>query len=147
MYVAWNQPADAVQYVRKSGIDPVRDIGDPFTLNDLGNAFRLAGDLDYATTLYRTAMARDESFAFPYNGLGDVYRDRALIAYGHNKADEAKSQLAEAMKSYTEASERRGKEAGPNRSIGLYNLGEARPPATVPRGAAIYRNLWNHILR
>jgi tetratricopeptide (TPR) repeat protein len=125
VYVAWNQPADAVQYVRKSGIDPILDIGDPFTLNDLGNAFRLAGDLDYATTLYRTAMARDESFAFPYNGLGDVYRDRALIAYGHNKADEAKSQLAEAMKSYTEALERRGKEAGPNRSIGLYNLGEA----------------------
>jgi hypothetical protein len=43
VYVAWNQPADAIQYVRKSGMDPVRDIGDPFTLNNLGNAFRLAG--------------------------------------------------------------------------------------------------------
>jgi tetratricopeptide (TPR) repeat protein len=125
VYVAWNQPADAVHYVRKSGIDPVRDISDPFTLNDLGNAFRLAGDLDYATTLYRAAMSRDASFAFPYNGLGDVYRDRALIAYGHNRTDEARSQLAEAMKSYLEALQRRGKEAGPNRSIGLYNLGEA----------------------
>src|SRR5262249_56710943 len=119
--VEYTRPADAVQYVRKSGIDPVRDIGDPFTLNDLGNAFRLTGDLDYATTLYRTAMSRDESFAFPHNGLGDVYRDRALIAYGDNKTDEAKSQLAEAMKSYTDALERRGKEAGANRANELFN--------------------------
>lgn len=122
-YTAWGRATDAVRLLEKAGVE-IDD--DPFRLNDAGNTYRLAGDLDRALDYYRRAMARNRWFAFPYNGTGDVYRDRALREYGKKNVQGAREYLEQA-KGYYESSldpSRFGKEGGWNRAVALYNLGE-----------------------
>jgi tetratricopeptide (TPR) repeat protein len=125
-YTAWNQAADAVHALEKARQVKTPGASDPIALNDIGNAYRLAGDLKTATQFYNAALKQDSRFAFPYNGLGDVSRDSALIAYAHSNADQAKTYLEEAKRYYQRSlgGEVWGKEQGNNRAIALYNLGD-----------------------
>jgi tetratricopeptide (TPR) repeat protein len=128
-YSEWSQSADAVHALNKARDQGSLRSSDPGSLNDIGNAYRLAGDLDNATRFYESALKLDQRFAFPYNGLGDVSRDKALITYAHAKSSEMNGvrTLLEASKQYYQrslSSQMWGKEGGPNRAIALYNVGD-----------------------
>jgi len=123
-YATWGRATDALQVL---GSKPEAGAGeDASTLNDTGNAYRLAGDLDRALDYYRRGIEQDPKFAFPYNGTGDVHRDRALKALGGGFATNAMTELQEARGWYERslASSLHGKEGGHNRAVPLYNLGE-----------------------
>ena len=94
--------------------------------NDLGNAYRLAGDPKSAGELYQKALSIDPGFAFPYNGLGDMYRDLALAAIDRGQGREAIDDLLKAQSSYRRSLDPGlwGKEGGPNRAIPFTNLGQ-----------------------
>jgi beta-lactam-binding protein with PASTA domain/tetratricopeptide (TPR) repeat protein len=92
----------------------------------LGNARRLAGDLDAAEQFFRQAMAADPQFAFPYNGLGDVYRDRTVAARDRGTRLPAYDFALRARDLYERSLDRSlsGKDGGPNRAVALVNLGQ-----------------------
>ena len=79
-----------------------------------------------AEKLYQQAIAGDPLFAFPYNGLGDVYRDRSLAALDKGQRLQAYALGLKSRDFYQQSLEpqRWGKEGGPNRAVALANLGE-----------------------
>jgi beta-lactam-binding protein with PASTA domain len=94
-------------------------------LNQMGNAYRLKGDLAAAESTYRRALVADPVFAFPYNGLGDVYRDQALAALDRGETDAGESMLLKSRELYDHSLDPSlwGKEGGQNRAVPFNNLG------------------------
>ncbi|MGA8183997.1 MAG: hypothetical protein WB819_10190 [Terriglobia bacterium] len=130
VYAAWNQAGDAVHALDKARAAGQLRSASPIALNNMGNAYRLAGDLKTAGRFYEEALKRDSAFAFPYNGLGDVFRDEALMVYAQSKGDnvaDVRANLEKARRYYRQSlsSGVWGKAAGTtNRAIALYNLGD-----------------------
>jgi beta-lactam-binding protein with PASTA domain/Flp pilus assembly protein TadD len=126
VYHDWAEAGKATRAYEKAGaIVPARP-ETPRQLNARGNVLRLSGDLDGAERLYQQAIAADPLFAFPYNGLGDVYHDRSLAALDKGQRLEAYALAQKSRDWYQQSLEpqRWGKEGGPNRAVALYNLGE-----------------------
>ena len=124
-YTDFGEARRAVRAFEQSG-DPGatgRDLA--VRLNEMGNAYRLKGDLKEAEATYRRALAADPVFAFPYNGLGDVYRDLALAAIDRGETDSAEGLLLKARELYEHSLDPSlwGKEDGPNRAVPFNNLG------------------------
>ncbi|HEX4998351.1 MAG TPA: PASTA domain-containing protein [Terriglobia bacterium] len=125
VYADWAEADSAVRAYKEAGSSPHTGQALATYHNNLGNIRRLAGDLDSAEESYRQALAIDLNFAFPYNGLGDVYRDRALAAVDRGQTLLANDLGLKARDYYQQSlgRELRGKEGGPNRAIALTNLG------------------------
>ena len=126
VYHDWIEADKATRAYSKAGEVAVARPETPRQLNARANVLRLAGDLDASERLYQLAIAADPLFAFPYNGLGDVYRDRSVAALDKGQRLEAYQLGLKARDFYQESLEpqRWGKEGGPNRAVALYNLGE-----------------------
>jgi beta-lactam-binding protein with PASTA domain/tetratricopeptide (TPR) repeat protein len=124
-YTDFGEARRAVRAFEMAG-DPAgsgRDLA--IRLNEIGNAYRLKGDLAAAEATYRRALAADPVFAFPYNGLGDVYRDQALAALDRGETDAGEGLLLKARELYDHSLDPSlwGKEGGPNRAVPFYNMG------------------------
>ena len=126
VYHDWVEGQKATRAYAKAGDVPAARPETPRQLNARGNALRLTGDLDEAEKLYQQAIAGDPLFAFPYNGLGDVYRDRSLAALDKGQRLQAYALGLKSRDFYQQSLEpqRWGKEGGPNRAVALANLGE-----------------------
>ena len=126
VYHDWVEGQKATRAYAKAGDVPAARPDTPRQLNARGNALRLTGDLDGAEKLYQQAIAGDPLFAFPYNGLGDVYRDRSLAALDKGQRLQAYQFGLKSRDFYQQSLEpqRWGKEGGPNRAVALANLGE-----------------------
>ena len=126
VYHDWVEGQKATRAYAKAGDVPAARPETPRQLNARGNALRLTGDLDGAEKLYQQAIAVDPLFAFPYNGLGDVYRDRSLAALDKGQRLQAYELALKSRDFYQQSldPQRWGKEGGPNRAVALYNLGE-----------------------
>ena len=125
VYADWGDAARSVRSYQKAGTSEVTSQRLAIDLNALGNSYRLRGDFAAAEATYRKALAVDASFAFPYNGLGDVYRERALVAIDQGSLLEAQELMLKARGLYEHSLDPTlwGKEGGRNRAIPLYNLG------------------------
>jgi tetratricopeptide (TPR) repeat protein len=124
-YVDFGEARRAVRTFELAG-EPVgtgRELA--LRLNDLGNAHRLKGDLRAAEDTYRRALAADPVFAFPYNGLGDVFRDHALAAIDRGDTARGEELLVKARELYLHSLDPSlwGKAEGRNRAVPYYNIG------------------------
>ncbi|HKW03564.1 MAG TPA: PASTA domain-containing protein [Vicinamibacterales bacterium] len=126
VYHDWAEAGKATRAYSKAGDVPALRPETPRQLNARGNVLRLSGDLDGAETVYRQAIAADPLFAFPYNGMGDVYRDRSLAALDKGQRLQGYELALKSRDFYQQSldPQRWGKEGGPNRAVALYNLGE-----------------------
>ncbi len=126
VYSDWGQAQKALRSYSKAGTADVSRRERALYYNNLGNAYRLAGSPKEAESALNNAIAADEYFAFPYNGLGDVYLDLAQSANDRDDGKNALDFLEHAKNYYLHSLDRRleGKESGINRAIPLYHLGE-----------------------
>jgi serine/threonine-protein kinase len=124
-YADWTEPTRAVRAYQKAAAvtRDSREAGRYY--NNIGNAHRLAGELDAAEAAYRRAIDASPSFAFPYNGWGDVYRERALAEADRGRRESAVAALARARELYRKSLDPSlwGKEGGANRAVPMDNLG------------------------
>lgn len=126
VYHDWAEAQKATRAYSKAGDVPAARPETTRQLNARANVLRLSGDLDGAEKLYQQAIAGDPLFAFPYNGLGDVYRDRSLAALDKGQRLQAYEFALKSRDFYQQSldPQRWGKEGGPNRAVALANLGE-----------------------
>ncbi len=126
VYSDWGEAQKALRSYYKAGSADVSHRELALYYNNLGNAYRLAGLPKEAEGALNRAIAADEYFAFPYNGLGDVYLDLAQYAHDRDDGKNARDFLERAKDYYLRSLDRRleGKEGGINRAIPLYHLGE-----------------------
>jgi beta-lactam-binding protein with PASTA domain/Flp pilus assembly protein TadD len=126
VYHDWAEAGKATRAYSKAGDVPAARPETPRQLNARGNVLRLSGDLDAAEALYQQAIAADPLFAFPYNGMGDVYRDRSLAALDKGQRLQGYELALKSRDFYQQSldPQRWGKEGGPNRAVALSNLGE-----------------------
>lgn len=126
VYVDWAEARKAVRTYRNAGKGERsrRDLA--IYYNNLGNAYRLAGLPKEAEKFFSMALHADPEFAFPYNGMGDVYFDLAQSELDRANASRAMEYLARAGELYKKSTDRSllGKEGGQNRAIPLFHLGE-----------------------
>jgi tetratricopeptide (TPR) repeat protein len=135
-----NHALDALQRAAETTPDRGRQA---LFLNSLGNALRLAGRSQDAYEVYKRALGVDPSFAFPYNGLGDVYRDLASAEVDRGNLGLAQGDLFRAREYYQKSLDQslRGKEGGTNRAIPFYNLGEVHLVLAQLRPTEVDQNL------
>jgi len=95
-------------------------------MNNLGNAYRQAGQSSDALIWYQRALEADHNFAFPYNGSGDAHRDLGLAALAARDLATAGKEFEVAQQSYLRSLDEGlwGKSGGANRAIPMVNLGE-----------------------
>jgi tetratricopeptide (TPR) repeat protein len=126
-YADWAEAGKALRSYEKSAgrQKSGRDLAQ--FCNNQGNAHRLAGHPDQAEAWYRRALQVDPRFAFPYNGLGETWRERAVEQFERGNLQPARQFLEQARENYRRSLDPSlwGKEGGPNRVVPLYNLGEA----------------------
>jgi tetratricopeptide (TPR) repeat protein len=126
VYVDWGEGEMALSAYRRAGEAQRQGKDLAIFYDKLGNALRLAGQFDSAENYYEKALSLAPTFAFPFNGLGDVYRDRALVEVRQGHPANAVPLLARADDFYKNSLDRGfwGKEGGRNRAIPLTNLGD-----------------------
>lgn len=126
VYLDWGHPRKALRSYEKAGEN--EDTGRQIAINynNLGNAYRLAGMSKEAQSYFEKALRANPRFAFPYNGLGDVYQDLARAEIDRGNSSAAENLLSKADEYYNKSLDRSlwGKEGGQNRAIPLYHLGE-----------------------
>jgi tetratricopeptide (TPR) repeat protein len=125
VYVDWGDGDRALRAYQQAGQGQRQGNDLAIFYDKLANALRLARQLDEAESYYQKALSLNPAFAFPYNGLGEVYRDRALAEIGEGRLEQASPLLEKAGEYYKHSLDRSlwGKEAGRNRAIPLTNLG------------------------
>ncbi|MBZ5537589.1 MAG: PASTA domain-containing protein [Acidobacteriia bacterium] len=122
----WAEAGKALRAYKEAGEVSLQGRELALYYNNLGNAYRLAGDPKSAGELYRKAVSIDPGFAFPYNGMGDMYRDLALAAIDRGQGREATDLLLKAQTVYKKSLDPSlwGKEGGTNRAIPFTHLGQ-----------------------
>lgn len=106
-YVKWGEGAKAVDTLGQAVRADPGLARSPAMLTDLGNAYRLKGDLDDAESAVRRAIELDRHFGPAHNALGNVFLDRAEIAnQGQDAAVESRhlDQAEEAFDAFFERS-------------------------------------------
>jgi tetratricopeptide (TPR) repeat protein len=126
-YSDWAEAGKALRSYEKSATRQRSGRDLAVFYNNQGNAHRLAGHPDQAEAYYRRALEVDPRFAFPYNGLAETNRERAVEQFERGNLQPARQFLEIARRSYQQSLDPSlwGKEGGRNRAVPLYNLGEA----------------------
>jgi beta-lactam-binding protein with PASTA domain/tetratricopeptide (TPR) repeat protein len=125
-YADWADPRKAIRSYDKSSARERRGRELALFYNNRGNAHRFNGDPRQAEVYYRRALQADPKFAFPYNGLGDLFRERAAAEFEQGDAETARRLLRSAREHYQKSLDPAlwGKEGGHNRAVPVYNLGD-----------------------
>ncbi|MGI9164835.1 MAG: PASTA domain-containing protein [Pyrinomonadaceae bacterium] len=101
VYADWGNGAKALDAYERAA--PAYDQSSPDFAADLGEASRLAGNLDKAEEVIRRATASNRGSARALNALGNVYLDRAKVSRDKRDYVSARTYLERARVSYEAA--------------------------------------------
>lgn len=101
VYADWGNGAKALDAYKRAA--PAYDQSGLDFAADLGEAYRLAGNLDKAEEVLRRATGPDRGSARALNALGNVYLDRAQVSRDKRDYGSARTYLERARVSYEAA--------------------------------------------
>ncbi len=100
VYSDWGEGAKALEaYNKELSLNPVSQ-NSVSLLTNLGESYRLLGELDKAEQLLTKALGMNQRWAPALNALGNVYLDKAIIAHRNEDLDTAKRLLQYATDVY-----------------------------------------------